>query len=122
LEKLITDGKEITAKNVIMLQKPKMAKEALLMAINGDFERAKEMMEDAYINARFNVDDIIDELYEAIGSLNDREVKIRLYSRLSETEARCRLGNPLVQIVGFLSYVWIAPHLPKTCPALEGEA
>lgn len=123
LEALVNDGKQITAKEVIALQRPKIAKTALLRALDGDFEGAKEMLEDAYINANFDGGAIIDEFYEALSEVKDREVRIRLYARLAEADRACKIGaNPLIQLVGFLSYVWVAPHLPKGCPAKEGAA
>lgn len=112
LEKLVGESKEITEKNIIGLRKPKIAANALSKALDGDFEGAKNMLEDSYINCRFNVDDIVNELYEAIGELNDRRLKIKLYIKLSDTEHRCKVGsNPLVQLVSFISWAWILPHL-----------
>lgn len=114
LEKLVGEGKEITEKNIIGLRKPKIAANALSKALDGDFEGAKNMLEDGYINCRFNVDDIVNELYEAIGGLNDRKMKIKLYTKLADTEHRCKVGsNPLVQLVSFISWAWVLPHLKE---------
>jgi len=124
LETLIGADKEITVKNIIALQKPRMAGNALSFAIQGNFDKAREMLEDAYINSQFNTDEIIDELYSTLGVMteskkNSGELEIRLYSKLAETEKAIRQGgNPLIQLIGFISYAWICPHLSK-CPALE---
>lgn len=122
LEKIVGEGKEISEKSVIGLRKPKIAANALGKALDGDFEGAKNMLEDAYINSRFNVDDIVGELYEAIGELNDRKLKIKLFTKLADIEHRCKVGsNPLVQLVSFISWAWVIPHLPQECLAREGE-
>lgn len=124
LETLIGEKKEITAKNVIALQKPKIAGDALNFAINGDFDKARELLEDAYINARFNPDEIIDELYLTLETLPEEgqmssELEIRLFAKLAETERAIRVGgNPLIQLVGFIAFAWACPHMVK-CPALE---
>lgn len=122
LEKIIGEGKTITPKTVAELKKPDFVADAVKLAVSGDFERAKDLLEDAYINARFNVDSIIEGFYTGISSLEDRELRIRLYSKLGEVEGRLRSGgSPLIQFVSFLAYCWIAPHLPKGCPVREGE-
>jgi len=122
LEKIITAGKEISVKEVIALQRPKITGEALRIAVGGDFVRAKEMLEDGFINARFGVDDVLDELYEAVGGLKVTDaVKARLYKELKDTDRNCRLStNPVIQFIGFIAFAWIAPHLPSNCPALDG--
>jgi len=122
LEKIIDAGKTISPRTVAELKRPEFVGEALKLAIGGDFERAKDLLEDAYINSRFNVDSIIEGFYSAIDDLKDRELKIRLYSKLGEVEGRIRNGGtPLLQCTSFLAYCWIAPHLPKGCPARETE-
>lgn len=122
LEKLVGEGKEISEKSVIGLRKPKIAANALSKALDGDFEGAKNMLEDSYINCRFDVDDIVNELYEAIGRLENRGLKIKLYTKLSDIEHRCKVGsNPLVQLVSFISWAWILPHLSHKCPIMEGK-
>ena len=122
LETIVTSGKKISPEAVIGLQKPKIAGEALRIAVSGDFVRAKEMLEDGFINARFGVDDVLDELYEAVGSLKVTDaVKARLYKELKDTDRNCRLStNPVIQFIGFIAFAWICPHLPQNCPALEG--
>ncbi|MBU2613799.1 replication factor C small subunit [Patescibacteria group bacterium] len=120
LEKLITEKGEITVKDVIMLGgKPEFVKNAVNLAIGGDFEKAKDMLEDAYLNSKFDGDGIVRELYDTIGQIQDREIRIRLYCRLSDTEYRLKIGSDtLIELMGFLSYVWVVPHL-RNCPALD---
>jgi len=98
-----------------------MPKDALNFALRGDFEKARELIEDAFINSKYSPDKVIEGLYKAIGELNDREIKIRLYTKLSDVEYRCRIGSsPLIQLVGFIAWAWVLPHL-RGCPALRGE-
>jgi len=113
LEKLIVAGKPITAANVISLRPLRMAKDAFNLAYGGDFEAGKNMFEDAYIKSGFDAEDIIDELYEAVGEVKDRDVKIRLYAELGDLDYRIRVSDPLHQFTAFLAYVWVAKHLPK---------
>jgi len=121
LQTLVTEGKEINPATVLSLRKPAMAGDALRIAVNGDFERAKELLEDAYITANFNPTVIIEEFYKSIGEIEDRNVRIRLYTKLSDVEARLKVGsNPLIQLVGFLAWAWVIPHLAK-CPVLKGD-
>lgn len=125
LETLITGKKEITEDSVILLAKLKNIGNSLEFALNGNFEKAKEIMEDSYINSRFSASDIIDELYDAIGELDKekyRKIKIRLYVKLAETERNCKYGtvSPIIQLVGFIAFVWASPHMSDTCPVLKG--
>ena len=121
LEKIIGKNNEITVENVLMLRKPKMAVDAILKALAGDFQSGKELMEDAYIISGFSHEAIIEELYEGLEKVDDLQVKVRLYRELGDVEGRCRYGSqPLIQLVSFISYCWIAPRLMR-CPALEGE-
>lgn len=120
LETLITEDKKISPQAIIGLQKPKTVGEALKVAVGGDFERAKELMEDAFISNKFNVEEIIEELYETIGELDIQAVKVRLYVRLDEAQRNCRIGkNPLVSLIGFLAFAWVAPHLKVGCPVIK---
>ena len=124
LETIIGEGKTISPEVVASFQKPKIAGEALKIAVAGDFERGKELFEDAYINSNFMVDEMLMELYETIGDLNVKNpVKARLYARLAEAERSCRIGsNPLLQLIGFLSFSWVVRHLPEGCPALDEKS
>jgi len=121
LEKLVGEGKEITAESVLMLRRPRLAVDAMMRALAGDFQSGKELMEDAYITSGFSHEEIIEELYEGLEGVEDEQVRIRLYRELGAVEGRCRYGSmPLVQLVSFIAYAWVAPRLMR-CPALEGE-
>ena len=120
LEKIINEKKEITVTSVIDLQQPTMLKAAITTAINGDFEKAKQIVEDEYIMQNFDSPKVFMELYEALNEVKDEKVRIRLYEKLGELERNVHIGtNPLIQFVAFIAYCWIAPHLPSKFPALE---
>jgi replication factor C small subunit len=121
LEKIVGSNKVITAKDVLSLRRPEIAGDALKQALSGNFEVAKERLEEAYIQNGFDSQQIISEFYRTIDNLSEqeakREVKLRLYIKLAELENRCKVGsNALIQIMGFLSYVWLVPHLDTKCP------
>jgi len=122
LEKLIGEKKDISVESVLMLRRPRLAVDAMMKALAGDFQSGKELMEDAYITSSFGHEEIIEELYGGLEKVEEQQVRIRLYRELGEVEGRCRYGSqPLIQLVAFVSYCWIAPRLMK-CPALEEES
>lgn len=117
LEKLVGENKEITPANVIGLRQPTMLKTAIQTALAGDFEKAKQIVEDEYIRLNFDSEIIFNDMYHALEEVKEREVKIRLYEKLGELERNIRLGgNPLIQMVAFTAFCWVAPHLPKKFP------
>jgi len=122
LEKLVGEDKSITAEDVLMLRRPQLAVDAMMRALEGDFQSGKELVEDSYITSGFSHEEIIEELYGGLEKVEDQQVRIRLYRELGEVDGRCRYGaQPLLQLVAFISFCWIAPRLMR-CPALEGEA
>lgn len=126
LESLYNKNKKITKKDVIALKKPNLSENALEIAIEGDFEKAKRIIEDAYIENRMSPSDIIKDLFYAIETLDaDKKIKIRLYCKLAETEKACRIDtNPvasLVQLIAFIAYTWLTPHFSESCPVLRGD-
>ena len=122
LEKLIDQNKQITVQNIVSLEKPKHAVNAMLRAIQGNFEDAKKQMEDAYIYSGFSFDDIVRELKEGINEENikDRDLRIRIFIELKELDKACHYGSdPLIQLIGFLAKCYLFPHLQKECPILK---
>jgi DNA polymerase III delta prime subunit len=114
LEQLITENKEINVKNILALRKPVLAADALKLALQGDINKAREMMEDALVLQNNSADVILEDLTKAIGEVEDQEIRARLYIRLAEVERNLKLGtNPVLQFIAFLSYAWILPHLPR---------
>lgn len=118
LESLITPDKHLNSNKLYSETKTVMIGDSLRMALDGDIEQAIHLLEDAVVNGKHDSDELIDELYSSLGKLDkakyDIEVIARLYDRLSETERGCKIeGNPLIQLSGFISFAWIAPHLRK---------
>lgn len=121
LETLIGENKDISVESILMLRRPQLAVDAMMRSLAGDFQSGKELLEDAYITSGYSHEEIIDELYNGLDKVEDEEVRVRLYRELGVIEGRCRYGSqPLIQLVSFVSYAWIAPRLMR-CPALEGE-
>jgi len=81
-----------------------------MKAIDGDSLAAREIIENAYIETGFSYKDIIDVLWEALPGVPSEEVRNRLYRELAVTQARWAVvSNPLIQLIGFIMYAWIAP-------------
>lgn len=118
LETIINANKEITTENIMSLERPKHALNALILAIDGKFFEAQRMIEDAYINYGFSNEIILDEFYDGLHSENiDSEVRIRLFAELKELDRGLKMTHKsLYQFVGFLAKAWIFNHLPKGCP------
>jgi len=116
LEKIITAKKEINPQTVLELSKTiNLVYDSLKTAFAGDFEKAKNLIEDSFILSGQNTDIILDALTDGISQLpiND-EVKIRLFYELGELEHR--LGSThraIIPLTAFVSFAWIAPHLRK---------
>jgi len=94
--------------------------DALKVAVNGDFERGKELIEDAYISMDYDPNRVVDVLYKAIENLRiDKMLKVKMYYKLGEVERNLLLGaNPLIQLVSFIAYVYALPHVGR-CPLSE---
>ena len=116
LEKIITAKKEINAQTVLELSKTiNLVYDALKTALAGDFEKAKNLIEDSYILSGQNTDIILDALTDGIGQLpqND-EVKIRLFYELGELEHRLSLTHrAIIPLTAFVSFAYVAPHLRR---------
>jgi len=120
LQKLVDENKQITPASVIGLRQPTMLKTAILTAIAGDFEKAKQIVEDEYIMQNFDSELIFNHMFHALEEVKEQEVKIRLYEKLGELEKNVRLGsNPLIQMTAFVAFCWVAPHLPRKFPEIR---
>lgn len=121
LEGIVDKSGFITADTVSMLQRPVgLGLMALNYAMQGDFDSAKENIEKTFVEGQYNPKNTINEIYNAIPKLQiDNEIKIRMYEKLAETDANLKFGSdPVVQIIGFIAFVWLIPHLSK-CPVLN---
>jgi replication factor C small subunit len=119
IESLITSNKKLTVKDIAFLQKSKVATEAMRTALKGDFSTAKELFETSFANSG-DAAAVCEELYDSILLLPKEikdHVKVRLYAKLAEHEARVRAGSdPKIQLVGFFAFCYLAPHLKDGFP------
>lgn len=121
LESIVDQNKFITNDTVVLLQKPLgLGLLALNYALQSDFDSAKENIEKAYVEGRYDPRKTIHEIYEAIPKLQlDQEIKIRIYEKLARTDADMKYGgDPVIHLIGFIAFVWLIPHLSK-CPVLN---
>jgi DNA polymerase III delta prime subunit len=116
LEKVLSETNSIRVADVVKFSQQntyQRVSEILQLAVSGDFERAKNNLEEVFILGKYNANEIIMSFNRAIGEvIQNREIRIRLYDKLASTEVAIRQGNtPMLQLVAFLSVAWIAPHL-----------
>lgn len=118
LEKLITGKTQITKEMVLLLQEIDLGNQIIELAMNGNFEQARQSLEDAFITTRQDPDLIISQFYEAIKNVKIEEYRIKLFQKLGEIDHNIKMGgNPLVQLTPFVSFCWVIKHLPNECPA-----
>ncbi len=122
LEKIVDAGGQITPESVAVLgEASSLHVIALKYALSGNFEAAKDTIEKAHVEGRYDSRLTFKELYKALETIENREWKIRLYSKLGEIEANAKRGSdPIIQIIAFLAYAWVVPHLSQ-CPVLDGS-
>ncbi|MCK4526285.1 hypothetical protein KAW18_02840 [candidate division WOR-3 bacterium] len=125
LESVITKEHEITEESILIEEKPQGVLAMLEYATGGDFEKAKNEVQRIYIQDRFGVGSIVDEVYKSLGELDGltEETKIKVYEKLGELERNLKLGtNPLIQLTSFLAFLWVVQYVkvPDSCPLIEG--
>jgi len=114
LEKIITSNKALNVQSVLELKPVDQITEAIKTAFNGDFVKAKNLMEDVYQKNTDNVDKVIDAIYDSLDEITDEQVRNRIYFELGDLEHRIQYSHrPLYQLVSFIAFVWIAPHLQQ---------
>lgn len=120
LMKIIDDGLNISPESVAILEDATpLHALALKYALEGNFVAAKDTIEKAHVEGKYNSRMTFKELYKALDTVEDKEVRIRLFSKLGEVEQNSKRGSdPIIQIVAFMAYVWLVPHLSK-CPVLQ---
>jgi len=121
LESIITAENEITDTSVAILSKTVgLATLAMGYALKGQFTEAKTYIEKAHIEGKYDPRGTFNELYLSINDLEtDTETKARLYEKLGQVEANTKGGgDPIIQIVSFMAFVWLIPHVSK-CPVLN---
>ena len=125
LESVITKDHEITEESILIEEKPESVLAMLEYATGGDFEKAKNEVQRIYIQDRFGVGSIVDEVYKSLDDLDglSEEAKIKVYEKLGELERNLKLGtNPLIQLTSFLAFLWVVQYVkvPDSCPLNNG--
>ena len=114
LEKIVQSNKELNVQSVLELKPVDQILEAVETALGGDFVKAKNLIEDVYLESGENTGRILDAIYSAIEKVPDEDIRNRLYYELGELEHRIQYSyRPLYQLVSFIAFVWIAPHLGR---------
>lgn len=114
LEKIVTSDKALNVQSVLELKPIDQVSEAIKTALSGDFVKAKNLMEDVYQKSGDDMDKIIDAIYDSLDEVETEEIRNRLYFELGDLEHRIQDSHrPLYQLISFISFVWIAPHLQR---------
>jgi len=114
LEKIVQSNKELNVQSVLELKPVDQISEAIETALGGDFTKAKNLIEDVYLETGENIEKIIDAIYSSIEGIPDEDIKIRLYYELGDLEHRIQNSyRPLYQLISFIAFIWIAPHLQR---------
>ena len=113
LETIINRDGTISVESVELLTKPDLALQSLeAIFTTGDWEEALRRLEDTLV---LNNDPVetTNALYRAIKKLDiPLLTKLKMYDRLSQAEFAMKLGcDPLIQLSGFLAYVWAYEHV-----------
>ena len=121
LETVVDVNKKITPESIALISGTTgLAVLAMVKALEGDFNTAKEMIEKAYVEGKYDPRNICRELYNAIPNLNvSLEIKIRMFEKLGEVENNLNVGgDPIIQLVTYIAFVWLIPHATG-CPLLK---
>ena len=112
LESVATSGK-FNPEDVAMIEKPHHIHTAFNAALKGNIGHAKQLFEDAFLVGNYTDEQLLEEFFDAIDKADTtNEVKARLYIQLREIDdALARGGTPLIQFLGYLYFVYVAPHL-----------
>ena len=115
LDSLVRHGRDVTLANIKMLIPPNIADEALRKAIDGNFQEALLLVEDAFLEDKLDPVVTIRRFYRALKFLDVPEhIKIKLYMKLGDVERNIKLGcTPLIQFASFLATAWVAKHVPQ---------
>jgi len=117
LEKILSDKNTIISpKEVQKVKQSETVPQILRLAYSGDFDAAKQLLEDTFILMNYNTTELIKQFFKAIGTeIQDKEIRVRLYHELAQRENDIRHGGtPILQAVGFIAFCFISPHLAKS--------
>ena len=120
LEQILESNRELTREAVIMHLQTDFVAQAMEYALNGDIESAVKSMEEAYIMYDYDTTTIIRKIYKYLNKIQDKSLKTKLLLKWGELDYRCTVGSdPLVQLIWFVSNVWVLKQLPDSCPAIQ---
>lgn len=107
IETLLGEDMDLTPANLKTRFPGKVGGAMIMKAYEGNFEEAREELENKNIN--------IEQLYQTISDLDiERYIKIKLFRELGQIERNLQVGcSPKIQLTRFLSTVWISTHMPK---------
>ncbi len=115
LEKIITADNKINAQNIIELNKSiNLIADCVKAALAYDIEKAKNVVEDAYIMSGYNTDMLLDGFMDAIETITDKEIKVWAYIRLGELAHRLEnTHRATVPLIAYVMELARAPHLKR---------
>jgi len=109
LEQIIVN-KTITLDAIQSLIVPDTTGEILKTALEGDFEKAKELTEELLI--KFDAKNILQKFYDAVPSIQNERHRIKLYTKIAESQRALQIGcNPIIEMVSLIANIWLIPHL-----------
>ena len=113
LDSIVSSDKKINAGEIKILEKPKNIQAVLQTAIDGNIQKAKELLEDTLLIQKMNNDDLVNEFYQSIDKCSARpEIKAKLYIMLKDVESSLIHGaSPLIQFMAFIHMAYVSPHL-----------
>lgn len=110
LESVLTNDNQISITSVERFKIPSDIYKALTIAKEGNLNEAKKLLEDGMLQIAPSL--VIDEIYRWLLEIEELELQALLMNKFSEYEGRISRGtNIYFQLMSFLAYVWIAPHL-----------
>ena len=115
IETMINDGREFTPMNIEALTKPGILEEAVMLAYDGDLDKAVQIIEDAYLMNELDSTLTMNQLYRTVKNMElDIMMKARIFMKLGEVEHNIKNGdNPLIQLASLLGTIWIYSHIPQ---------
>jgi len=116
LEKVITADKTINSQNILELNNSiNIVADCVKQALAGDFDKAKNLIEDAYIMSGYSTDLLVDGFLDAIATtITNKELQVWAYIRLGELAHRLENSRrPLCPLWSFVGELWRASYLKR---------
>lgn len=116
MEKVINQYNTITKELVdLTLQVPELIEPILVKTIDGNFFEAFEELQKHYVLRSFSATTIVDEILMVTSKLPLTDIqKVSVLRWIDDLEYRLVIGcNPLTQLTGFLSKIWLLRHVEE---------